>query len=230
MYTASVPIRYHVPAESVTKEAHFYEDAATTTQHISNFKEKLKRRENELALLTDYYYANSGKIDVYHRPIYGPRAMRANLGTADQTWYYTDARGNKVWVRDLKLDTSSPTCGAFEAQDRGDDRIVVVQVPKTRRNYDLPYEYKQRCEAFDATVQRGSISIRHQSSLPIHNKDEIDRYVDLQQRVAKEIESLPASHRPAYVYRPPSSVEEAEQRLAELKAEEARLVAARNAS
>jgi hypothetical protein len=225
---STVPIRYHVPVASVTKEAHFYEDAAATSQHISSFKEKLKRREEELGLLTDYYYANGGKIDVFHRPIYGPRAMRANLGTADQTWYYLDARGNKVWVRDMKLDTSSPASGAFDAQCNSSDRIVVVQVPKTRRNYDLPYEYKQRCEAFDASTKRGGISIRHESSLAIHNKDEIDRYVDMQQRVAKEIESLPLGHRPEYVYRPPSSVEEAEQRLAELKAEEARLVSGRS--
>ena len=225
---ATIPVRYHVPAASVATEAHFYEDAAVTSQHINSFKEKLKRREDELGLLTDYYYANQGKIDVFHRPMFGPRAQRANLGTADQTWYYMDARGNKVWVRDMKLDTSSPACGAFESQDKALDRIVVVQVPKTRRNYDLPYEYKQRCEAFDASVKRGGISIRHESSLAIHNKDEIGRYIDMQQRVAKELEALPAGHRPEYVYRPPSSVEEAEQRLAQLKAEEARLVAARS--
>ncbi|CUG89798.1 Hypothetical protein, putative [Bodo saltans] len=244
--------KYHIPSDGVTKETHFYNDAETVYHDIERFKDRLRFRNDEFDKLMEYYEEHRGVLDVYNRPVNGPRAMRANLGTQDETWYYLDGAGNKIWVRNLELDTSDPNCGAFSetSHPTGDaqkDRIVVVRIPKVRHHYNVQLDYRKKISEFDASYRlpqsqrtaslrqsggqqhfasgNGGTQRHHPPIWGASNDQHVEEYIATQKGLAEEIKRT--HNHDAMVWCPPASIEEAELRLATLKREAAEIEAQR---
>lgn len=241
--------KYHIPADGVDKETHFYNDAETVYHDIEAFKDRLRFRNDEFDKLMEYYEQHRGVLDVYNRPVNGPRAMRANLGTQDETWYYLDGAGNKIWVRNLELDTSDPKCGAFSETGRptGDaekDRIIVVRIPKVRHNYNVQLDYRKKIAEYDASYrlpQSQRTASLHQRGTSSHYNNglqntqphvwassgdqHVEEYIASQKRLAEDLKRTHNHNQ--MVWCPPASIEEAETRLAALKREAAEIEAQR---
>jgi hypothetical protein len=240
--------KYHIPSDGVAKETHFYNDAETVYHDIERFKDRLRFRNDEFDKLMEYYEEHRGVLDVYNRPINGPRAMRANLGTKDETWYYLDGAGNKIWVRNLELDTSDPSCGAFSETSRptGDahkDRIVVVRIPKVRHNYNVQLDYRKKISEYDASYRlpqsQRTAAMRQSGGSNMQqfvgaggpqiwgssSDQHVEDYIATQKRLAEDMKRT--HNHDAMVWCPPASIEEAEQRLAALKREAAEIEAKR---
>lgn len=222
--------RYHVASTAITKEKRFYDDADTVNNEIETFRRKLRARNEEFDLLLEYYERHRGVIDVYNRPVNGPRAARANLGTRDQSWYYLDGKGNKIWVRDMKLDTTDPRSGAFSGSENADGRIVVVEIPRVRKNFTIKEDYTQKIAEFDGSYRlpcshRQSSAASRSNVAPMMLEGEggtansVEKYIAAQQSLGQGLESVRPEQRPEYVWRPPATLEEAEERLAQLKRE-----------
>ena len=302
-YTITMPSRFNVSTKGVKEEARFYRDAEEAHEHLEDFKRQLGSEEQNFDMLMQYYRQNSGRLDTSAIARNGGSAagLKPNLGTDDESWYYLDGHGNKIWVQNLKLDVSDPRVGAFETNEHSDGRVVVVKVPTHKKNFSLLPDYKKRCVEYDAyreaqqrfdkrsgrarstqglpqsrrgyydpldqrTVQgtkyplpnpygnhlnSGNIipsspgsrgrSMQHQqhsspnkyaSATPSTQEAYIASQKDLAQNLATQERSRPwrpasAGAGPAsdeYVFRPPTSLEEAEERLRELKQEEAYLM------
>lgn len=248
--------KYHIPSEGVTKETKFYDDAETAHNDIEKFRERLRFRNDEFDKLMEYYQQHRGTLDVYHRPINGPRAMRPNLGSKDETWYYLDGAGNKIWVRNVELDTSDPNCGAFlesgkthaggDGDPSKDHRIVVVRIPKVRHNYNVQLDYRKKLAEYDAsyrlpqcsrTVAQQHHQQQHEEPLTWpsagHGGSKIEAYIATQKRLAEGLQQRPRHNNDRdelLVWRPPASLEEAEARLAALKREAAEIESQRKQS
>ena len=230
--------RFNVPVAALKTEAAFYGEADEVAAHIAQVRDRLEAQNDEFELLLEYYVANRGRLDLEHTSKCRPGQETANLGTGDASWYYLDDRGNKIWVQNMGLDSamaasnggagvSGPT-GAFgEAPASGNggagDRHVVVTVPKARRHYALPSDFRRRCREVQAqdkraTVGRASVVAAEKSrSLPPHTAE--DAYADEQRELAAAVGTR--QHRgTASVYRPPANASEAERRLAMLREEE----------
>jgi hypothetical protein len=237
--------KYHVPVQGVSKEKQFYDDADTVYNDIEAFRDKLRFRNDEFDKLMEYYEQHRGVLDVYNRPVNGPRALRPNLGTRDETWYYLDGAGNKIWVRNLELDTSDPNCGAFleTSKHTGDaekDRIVVVRIPKVRHNYTVQQDYRTKLAEYDASYRlpqsQRTVSRRQEAhheapvwgsaANGIGSDRNIEQYIATQRQLAAHAQQSRHNHQDL-IWRPPASLEEAELRLAELKREAAEIEAGR---
>lgn len=224
---------YYVPTSTVEKSQRFYDDADTVVDDIERFKKRLRRRNHEFELLQEYYERHKGVIDVHNRPVCGPRAMRPNLGTKDQSWYYLDGFGNKIWVRDVKLDTSDPRCGAFEGSQNADGRVIVIKVPKVKTNCAILQDYEHKLQEYDGTYRlphtvAAAPSATHlQSTVPAVISEHAQHCIDVDKSMADQVAHVKGPTRPQFVWRPPATVEEAEIRLAQLRKEEEELMARR---
>jgi hypothetical protein len=147
-----MPSRFNVSTRGVREEARFYRDAEEAHEHLEDFKRQLGNEEENFDLLMQYYHQNSGRLDTSAIARNGGSAagLRPNLGTEDESWYYLDGHGNKIWVQNLKLDVSDPSVGAFENNKHNDGRVVVVKVPAHKKNFSLLPDYKKRCIEYDA--------------------------------------------------------------------------------
>lgn len=156
--------RYRVASANVAREKKFYDEAETVYNDIETFKDRLRARNEEFDMLLEYYEKHRGVLDVYNRPVCGPRAYRPNLGTKDQSWYYLDGAGNKIWVRNVELDTTDPRCGAFDsaaARQADQGRLVVVKIPKTKTNYNVLRDYCEKIGELDASYRLPRSERRH---------------------------------------------------------------------
>jgi hypothetical protein len=222
--------RFEVPVAALKTEAAFYDEADDVAQHIDGVRQKLEAQNDEFEMLLEYYVANRGRLDIAHRSACHPGMETANLGTGDESWYYLDERGNKIWVQNLDLDRAKATSnggagvkatGAFCELRQKDNRRVVVTVPKAKRHYALPSDFRRRCfevEAQDIRARQGRAANIRTVAAPTAD----ERYVEEQRALAAAAGSR-AQRSAAAVYRPPSSAAEAETRLEMLRAEEALL-------
>lgn len=237
IYTTNMRPSYYVPTTTVEKNQKFYNDADVVVDDIEKFKARLQRRNREFELLQEYYERHRGVLDVHNRPTCGPRAMRPNLGTKDQSWYYLDGFGNKIWVRDVRLDTSDPRCGAFEGNQNDDGRVIVIKVPKVRTNCAILHDYQQKLQEYDGTYRlphtipttvvapnASASSPNHLSTIPAALLNNGKDCMQVDKSMADQVGHVRGPMKPEYVWRPPASVEEAEMRLAQLKREEAELM------
>lgn len=229
--------QFEVARDAVQKEARFYDDAGAVIEHIGATKQKLLEQEREFETLFEYYIRNRGHLDITGA---GAPGARPNLGTDDASWYYLDERGNKIWVRNITLDVAKASSyggagttrtGAFEEGTHSDGRHVVVKVPKMKRHYALPADYRRRCEEAAAATEMRHSTVRRTlresysgvaavdcwSDVPAPT-NHTDAYIDAQRRLATSLKNGAGT-----VYRPPATIDEAEARLAQLRAEEQKL-------
>lgn len=248
---------HYVSAKDVDRETRFYKETEDVYQDIAAFKRKLQERNNEFDALLEYYEQHKGQLDVYHRPVCGPRAMRPNLGTTDESWYYLDGMGNKIWVRNLELNTSDPRSGAFDSGKNADGRICVVTIPKTRLQYSVKRDYHEKVAEYDASYRlpqstNSASHHSHPSSPPCSccchattpyfplSQDvrlesledrpmSVEAYIAGQKQLNAETvdRKRNSQQQPELIYRPPATVEEAEARLVALKREAAAIEASR---
>ena len=202
---------------------------------------------------------HKGTIDVRHVNAYG-RPEEANLGVADPSWYYVDDRGNKIWVRNLTLDSAisnsymkpGAKTGAFSEAAFEDGREIVVKIPAVKRHFTLAEDYYQKCVDLDASLAqrtmtthaappssagasvRGAASSRHRFDAAQNNnnrgesttKGDVAAYIASQKDLAVSLaRGVQQGTQAGYVFRPPATVDEAEERLRQLREEEAALEA-----
>lgn len=246
---------FQIPVDGLRHEVAFYDDAGKVMHDINAVRDRLEAQNEEFSLLMEYYLRNRGRIDVYNQSKFGPLASKPNLGTANESWYYLDNKGNRIWVQNLELQNEpahnrgKPTGAAME-NHTSDPRRVVVKVPNALRSYGFPADYRRRCEDYSAFAHRGYVAPRPSSArmladpaarlsshssggaqhhLPTAMEDEEDEaetehYIHQQQELNASLTHRPRAVERGYVTRPPTSYEEAEARLAQLRAEEERIM------
>ena len=211
-----------VPTDALRDEVQFYGETDKVMHDINDFRDRLSAQNEEFNLLLDYYVQHRGKIDVHHaQDRYLP--PKPNLGTDDESWYYLDDRGNKIWVRNMRLEASAKTkTGAFcETGDGRDGKRIVVTVPKHKKSYALPANYRRCCDQYDAhkrTLEATRSATGTHSARRTWTSD-TDQYIEMQKALHQAVTGTGQRS----VVRPPATIEEAEERLAQLRSEEERL-------
>ena len=147
-----------VPGSKLAAGMDFEDDAAAVGRDIQDFRKKVVRASSEFDLLLDYYLRNQGRLE-FSTTREGQAGalggtLKPNLGTADPSWFYVDERGNRIWVRNVTLDSvkaasyggfGTTKTGAFEETEHADGRFVAVRVPKPKRHYSLAADYRRKC-------------------------------------------------------------------------------------
>ena len=228
-------VGFEVNVGDLEKETHFYQEADDVTTRLHTFRDAVNAQNEEFNLLLDYYMRHRGKIDVFHKPMCGRE--QANLGTANESWYYLDGKGNKIWVRSLSLATAAENrgkkTGSFEEAQNADGRRIVVTVPEIKHHCGFPSDYDRRCLEYEMfregqTCRPATASHRSGRSSEAAQKElrpttsNVQRYIEGQMSLRHSIKNA-IIRGETVVSRPPTTVEEAEERMRELKEEEQRL-------
>lgn len=253
--------KFEVKPDEVAQEVKFYDKAAHVYDDLERCKANLLEQQREFETLFEYYVRNRGHLDLDHKSTMRPGAEQPNLGTADPSWYYVDERGNKIWIRNLTLDTAKAQSyggagttftGAFEETQYSDGRHVVVKVPNPKRHYGLQADYRRRCVEAETewAMRTGSTNIPGVEAAAVSTgwsaspygstrrsrvgfegttrgathhapSDEYDAAYEAAQRHFLQTVHVDSAGR---TFRPPATIDEAEQRMAELKAEEQRIL------
>ena len=208
--------KFYLHAQGVKEEVKFYDNAKAVQNGVEKFRDEVRREDQEFDKLLEYFHRHHGRIDVHNRSRYGP--SKPNLGTDDESWYYLDSAGNKIWVRNQRLDTSNPKCGAFDALNSVNGRVVSVIIPQQKRNYCTVADYRRKCAEYDQYRRRPGPS-RDETRRAPSAQGRVDPYVASQQAFGHSLNNS----RDEYVFRPPATFEEAEERLKELRDQEGQI-------
>ena len=100
-----------------------FDALATAALHAVWNHEAAKNKYEKWSLeVMDFTSAYDGKIDFAPTSQYrSGQGLRPNLGMKEQSWYYNDLRGNKIWLKDITL-----------AEPPSEKKVVVV-VPHVKR-------------------------------------------------------------------------------------------------
>jgi hypothetical protein len=246
-----VASRFEVAPQALRSEVQFYNEAGEVYDHLEQLKSRIHKQNREFDMLMEYFVRNRGHIDLEYRSStrLGTAAQHPNLGTTDPSWYYVDERGNRIWVRNLTLDSvkaasyggrGTNRTGAFEETVVADNRHVVVKVPPPKRHYNLPADYRRRCvEAEAEWATRPDVPNAAHWGGPLRAasatgwtaspygtlaaaRSDDEAYIEAQRLLAQSVRDGVVEWE--RTYRLPSTIAEAEQRLAELRAEESQLL------
>eukprot|EP00760_Papus_ankaliazontas_P031830 PhM_4_TR548/c1_g1_i1/m.93012 len=116
------------------KEVSFYDHAAGVLDAVEAHRRGALAKQAEFEQLLSYFVHYEGRIDFNYMQQEIERRRRGhhhrdptpNLGTEEESWYYKDHRGNKIWVQNLKLADDVMMIDSVNATD------AVAVVPKVR--------------------------------------------------------------------------------------------------